>query len=344
MNIPRAQSGLSNNTSTDSLNVIEDHLVYRRHPVNLLASGLIVVLMLVLIIFFAVSLPLLEVIPMPDYLPYIILFSGLLFFLAISYFFMQWTFWYLDVWIITEEKLIDSQLVTFFLRRRSEIALRQIQDIRYNISGTLATLFRFGDIIVQTASKEGAFKLVAIHRPGQASSSIAALVGQAVKPRSAERETQRATPTMLLGEKLLRGGFISQADLNWAIAEQAKSGKRLGDILIERGLIKKENLVTTLSSQYRIPEIDLSRYEIDSSVVKYISHEVAKKYTIIPVSRTHNGILVAIADPSGTKMGEIRDQSDVPIEFVVADEDYIKEAIHGYYLTGSDEEESSAAT
>ena len=232
--------------------------------------------------------------------------------------------------MVGEDKLIDSQLVTFFVHRRSELALRQVQDIRYTIPGTLATVFRFGDILIQSASKEGSFKLMSIKNPGDAVTKIGALVEAASKVKF--QSSAAAMPIAPLGEKLVQEGLISPADLASALSEQAATGKRVGDILVERGLIKKSDLVTALSSQHRIPEIDISRYEIDKSAIKHISYEIAKKYTVVPVSHTNDGVLVAIAEPSELAMSEIRGTVSIPIDFVVADEDYIKEAIRGHYL------------
>jgi hypothetical protein len=311
-----------------------EHLVYRRHPVNLWGPAGLTLLVIFLIVVFALIVSNTELLPMPDALPYIFLYGGVLIFLAISYFFMYWAFWYLDIWVVSGDKLIDSQLITFFLHRRSELALRQVQDIRYTIPGTLATLFKFGDILIQSAAKEGSFKLMSIKNPGDAVTKIGALVEAASKVKF--QSSAAAAPIAPLGEKLVQEGLISPADLAGALSEQAATGKRLGDILVERGLIKKSDLVTALSSQHHIPEIDISRYEIDKSAIRHISYEIAKKYTVIPVSHTNNGILVAIAEPSELVMGEIRGATNLPIDFVVADEDYIKEAIRGHYIATDD--------
>lgn len=324
-------SPLNQSVSAPSVVSPEEHLVYRRHPVNLLIPAGLSLLVMIVIVVFAAVLTATGVIPMPDYLPYIVMYSGLLIFLAMSYFFMYWTFWYLDIWVVTGDKLIDSELITFFLHRRSELSLRQVQDIRYSIPGTLATLFRFGDILIQSAAKEGGFRLMSIKNPGEAVTKIGALVEAASKARF--QPSTVSMPLVPLGEKLVQEGLISPVDLASALSEQTATGKRMGDILVEKGLIKKSDLVTALSSQHHIPEIDLSRYEIDREALKHISYEVAKRYTIIPVSRTNHGILVAIAAPSELVMGEIRGTTDVPIDFVVADEDYIKEAIRGHYLS-----------
>ncbi|MFA5270154.1 MAG: hypothetical protein WC400_00855 [Patescibacteria group bacterium] len=307
-----------------------EYLVYRRHPVNLLGPAAFTMLAVLLIIIFVAIIIATGLLPMPDALPFVVLYVGVLVFLAISYFFMYWSFWYLDIWVVGEDKLIDSQLITFFVHRRSELALRQVQDIRYTIPGTLATVFRFGDILIQSAAKEGSFKLMSIKNPGDAVTKIGALVEAASRVKFQASAT--TMPTVPLGEKLVQEGLISPADLANALSEQAATGKRVGDILVERGLIKRSDLVTALSSQHRIPEIDISRYEIDKSAIKHIAYEIAKKYTVIPVSHTNNGILVAIAEPSELVMSEIRGMTNLPIDFVVADEDYIKEAIRGHYL------------
>jgi len=308
-----------------------EYLVYRRHPVNLLGPAAFTILTILLISVFVVIVITTNLLPMPDSVPFIILFVGVLIFMTITYFFMYWTFWYLDIWVVSEDKLIDSQLITFFVHRRSELALRQVQDIRYTIPGTLATIFRFGDILIQSAAKEGSFRLMSIKDPGAAVTKIGALVEAASKVKF--QSSAAATPIVPLGEKLVQDGLISPADLASALTEQAATGKRVGDILVERGLIKKSDLVTALSSQHRIPEIDISRYEIDKSAIRHINYETAKKYTVIPVSHTNNGVLVAIAEPSEMVMSEIRGAANLPIDFVVADEDYIKEAIRGHYLS-----------
>ena len=270
--------------------VNKEFLVYRRHPVNLLGPAAFTMLVVMLITIFVAIITTTDLLPMPDSLPYVILYVGVLVFLSISYFFMYWTFWYLDIWVVGEDKLIDSQLVTFFVHRRSELALRQVQDIRYTIPGTLATVFRFGDILIQSASKEGSFKLMSIKNPGDAVTKIGALVEAASKVKF--QSSAAAMPIAPLGEKLVQEGLISPADLASALSEQAATGKRVGDILVERGLIKKSDLVTALSSQHRIPEIDISRYEIDKSAIKHISYEIAKKYTVVPVSHTNDGVLL----------------------------------------------------
>ena len=308
-------------------------LIYRRHPVNLAGSVAITVIMIIMIIFFTVFLLTSNIIELDLYLPYVILYSGVLIFFAISYFFMNWVFWYLDVWIIAKGKLIDSQLVTFFVRRRAELDLKQIQDIRFTIPGTLATIFSCGNVLIQSAAKESNFKLMFISNPRQ--------VVQDIKDALVETQTISEKPvivinpsisTMRLGEELIQSRLISPANLDTALTEQIQSGKRLGEILLEKGLLDKKDLVTALSSQYRLPEVNLRRYNFDLEVINYLTSDIAIKNLAIPISKTFDGVLIAIANPASNQTVEnIRAYIKVPVNFAVADETDIKWAIDKYY-------------
>lgn len=325
-----------NNNPIPSKDAIRDsrELIYRRHPINLAGSAAITVIMLIMIIFFAVFLSISDMIELDLYLPYVILYSGVFIFWAISYFFMNWVFWYLDVWIITKGKLIDSQLVTFFVRRRAELDLKQIQDIRFTIPGTLATVFGCGNVLIQSAAKESNFKLMFISNPRQVVQDIkdALTEVQAVSKKEPVIVINPNMPTIRLGEELIQSHLVSPASLNTALTEQVQSGKRLGEILLAKGLLNKKDLVTALSSQYRLPEVNLRRYNFDLEVINYLTSDIAIKNLAIPISKTFDGVLIAIADPaSNQSMKNIRTYIKVPVNFAIADETDIKWAIDKYY-------------
>lgn len=65
---------------------------------------------------------------------------------------MAWTHYYLDVWIITDRRIIVIDQVHFFNRKVSSFRLERLQDIKVTIQGVIATLLNFGTIRAQTAS------------------------------------------------------------------------------------------------------------------------------------------------------------------------------------------------
>lgn len=304
-------------------------LFYRRHPYELLVPGLIAVGMclgLGLILFIISGL-----IPV-NQIGYVILFAGLVAFFVISYLMTQWLFWYMDIWIITDDKLIDFQLKSFFLHHLTELPLRQVQDISYNTSGILATLFKCGDITVQTASKEGAFKLMSIYQPQRAVKDIEMRVTEATNELFGAHEFIYSPAPVKLGDILVSRQLITRENLVTALAEQQTSKERLGKILLRHNLITKEDLLSALSAQYRIPQIDLSFAEIDQHTANCLTADIVYKYRIMPVAKTPNGVLeIAVDVMSDDLVREVRDACGSPVFFVLADEDIISTLIQKYY-------------
>ncbi len=139
-----------------------------------------------------------------------------------------------------------------------------------------------------------------------------------------------------LGELLLKRNFLSPDQLKKALDEQKIKGGRLESNLIRLGYIKEDELLSFLSSQYRVPSIKLSKIEINPNVIKLIPSSTAKKYFIIPVNRIGPKLTLAMADPSNiVAIDEIKFMTGFDVEAVVASEMEIIDAIKKYYGAGS---------
>ena len=68
-------------------------------------------------------------------------------------FFLEWTNYYLDVWYITDKRIIDVEQKGMFNREISNLRFDRIQDVTVKVEGVLATFLRYGDIKVQTAAE-----------------------------------------------------------------------------------------------------------------------------------------------------------------------------------------------
>ncbi len=71
--------------------------------------------------------------------------------LVLVFLFVQWTEYYLDVWLVTNRRLIDVNQHSVFNRSVKSLRFERVQDITVEVRGILATLLRFGDVHVQTA-------------------------------------------------------------------------------------------------------------------------------------------------------------------------------------------------
>ena len=107
-----------------------------------------------------------------------------------------------------------------------------------------------------------------------------------------------AASTDRLGELLLAEGLITREQLDRAIQEHKEHGTRLGYNLIKQGAIKETELTRMLGRQYRMPAVDLSRFEMDPKIAKLIPAELAMKHQVLPLRREGRTLTVALADPT----------------------------------------------
>jgi type IV pilus assembly protein PilB len=135
-----------------------------------------------------------------------------------------------------------------------------------------------------------------------------------------------------LGELLVRSGRIDPAQLNEALALQKEQGGRVGTNLVKLGYLTEKQLVEALSQHFNVPSADLTGVEIDEAVLKIIPADLARKYTILPVTKTGATITVAMIDPTNVfAMDDVKFMTGYRVEPVVASETAIRTAIDRYY-------------
>jgi type IV pilus assembly protein PilB len=137
-----------------------------------------------------------------------------------------------------------------------------------------------------------------------------------------------------LGDLLVKEKIITSDQLDKALRAQREQGpnSRLGSTLVHLGFVTDEEVTNFLSRQYGVPAINLQYFEIDSSVVKLIPEETAKRYQILPLSRVGASLTIAMVDPTNVfAMDDIKFMTGFNIEPVVASESAIMEAIEKAY-------------
>jgi type IV pilus assembly protein PilB len=135
-----------------------------------------------------------------------------------------------------------------------------------------------------------------------------------------------------IGELLVKAGKITQEQLQDALTAQQKEGGRLGTHLVKLGFIEDEELVEFLSQRYGVPAINLSEVEVDEGIIKVIPPDVARKYTIIPVSKAGAKLTIAMVDPTYVfAMDDIKFMPRYNVEPVVASDSSLRKAIDDYY-------------
>jgi type IV pilus assembly protein PilB len=108
-----------------------------------------------------------------------------------------------------------------------------------------------------------------------------------------------------LGEILLREGLVTREQLAQALAEQKNTKHRLGYVLVKLGLVQELEITKVLARQYRMPAVDLSRFEVDPKIIKLVPADLATKSVVLPLKREGRTLTVAMADP--TDLGLLED-------------------------------------
>ena len=110
------------------------------------------------------------------------------------YFLLVWTDYYLDVWIVTDKRIINIELKSLFARTVSEQKLYRIQDVTSELKGFFSTILDFGTVYVQTAGEKERFIFKQIPNPYGVARKILKIVEQNKKfQRLMEKEDKVST-------------------------------------------------------------------------------------------------------------------------------------------------------
>jgi len=139
-------------------------------------------------------------------------------------------------------------------------------------------------------------------------------------------------PRKKIGDILIEKGLISLGDLESSLTEQRQTGRKIGQILVEKGLISEDQLLDTLSERLKIPKLSLESLVIDPKILTQVPVEVARRYTLMPVFKLGNSLTVAMADPLNIiAVDELKYLTKCDIRRVVGSHREINDAIDQYY-------------
>ncbi len=100
-----------------------------------------------------------------------------------------------------------------------------------------------------------------------------------------------------LGDMLVGVGLLTEDQLNSALAEQKKNGKKLGAVLVDKGYIRQQQLFDALQRQLGVDFIDLTSMTPDAELARVLPRTIAKKHNIVPVRGDSNTLYIAMDDP-----------------------------------------------
>ncbi|MBY0099116.1 GspE/PulE family protein [Mesobacillus maritimus] len=147
-----------------------------------------------------------------------------------------------------------------------------------------------------------------------------------------------------LGDLIVEAGLITEEQLQEALQEK-QSSQKTGDLLVKKGLITEQQLIEVLEVQLGIPHISLYGYPFDTNLFTLISKETAQRNLVVPLRREGDKLLVAMADPMDFfAVDDLRLSTGFQIEKVIATRDDIIRAVNKYYDVGEEFDELNETT
>lgn len=135
-----------------------------------------------------------------------------------------------------------------------------------------------------------------------------------------------------LGDLLIDLGLITESNLRTVLALQKTSKKKLGEILVDEKYVTEQEFLEVLEFQLGVPYVDIDRYSIEADAPTLINENLARRHKVIPVS--HDGITVSLAmnDPLDIyAIDDVKLATGLEVKPIIASKAAILDAIDFFY-------------
>jgi len=136
-----------------------------------------------------------------------------------------------------------------------------------------------------------------------------------------------------VGDLLILANKISESQLAEALRQQKKErSKCLEEILVDLGFVKESDILEVLENQLKIPSVDLANYKINPQIISFIPENIARRYSLIPIDKKDNRLIVAMSDPFNIyAIDDVRLLTGLEIDVVVSLKSVILRTIDKFY-------------
>ncbi|MCX7571389.1 ATPase, T2SS/T4P/T4SS family [Tumebacillus sp. DT12] len=135
-----------------------------------------------------------------------------------------------------------------------------------------------------------------------------------------------------IGDLLIDAGLINDGQLQEALAVQKTGKEKLGDVFLNMGIITEQQLFDALEVQLGIPHVQLHRYKIEQGLLSIIPERLANLYKVLPLKKEGNRLTVAMVDPLDYfAIDDLRMSTGFLVEPAIASKDELLRAINRYY-------------
>lgn len=142
----------------------------------------------------------------------------------------------------------------------------------------------------------------------------------------------KKTTNKHLGELLVERGVIDKDQLSMGLAYQKEKGGLFGEILVELKFATEEDIAQALTAQYGFPYLPLINYEIDPEVINSVPENVCRQFCLLPIDKIGKSLSLAMADPLNVHAVEdVELITGCAVQTFVSTASDIRESINKYY-------------
>jgi type IV pilus assembly protein PilB len=140
-----------------------------------------------------------------------------------------------------------------------------------------------------------------------------------------------------LGEMLLEAGLLTEEQLRQALGDHKKFGLKLGQFLVQQGIVSESEIVELISRQLKIAKYHPDKYPVDLGLSKIIPADIAQKYQVVPLRKKGQLLVIAMTDPLDIKaMDTIEVLANTEVEPVICTEQELNQMFGSLYGAYSD--------
>ena len=135
-----------------------------------------------------------------------------------------------------------------------------------------------------------------------------------------------------LGELLIQNKLLKKEKLEEALQVQKQTKEKIGSILVRLGHITEDTLLEVLSSELKIPFLHLSRFKVHPDITSLVPRKIAELYCLMPLSRMGDALTIAMADPMNVHaLDDLGRMTNLDLRPFLAGQKDIHEAIEQFY-------------
>ncbi|MBE5825408.1 MAG: type II/IV secretion system protein [Butyrivibrio sp.] len=135
-----------------------------------------------------------------------------------------------------------------------------------------------------------------------------------------------------IGELLIERGLITDNELDFALDMQKLTHEKLGEVLISNKIVTPENIAQALATQLEVDYVDLNKRNIPSEMTRIVRRNTAKQNHLVPLQKQGDTLFVAMEDPLNYfAMDEVRKATSLKVVPLIATKAAIEHAINSLY-------------